>query len=444
MLGAGVGSSAAFALAACGATGSPTSEAPAASAPAGNLSFWHWGSQDYFVRYRNLADEFQKRNPKVNIEVTLVEPGLEQKLLAAITAGDPPNTFVHDFQRAQGWGKLGLVEALDDRAKKSRVLKMSEYSKIALDAITYKGKLQGLPGVGIPGGAAPNLIFFNADLFRREGLPTPYELWKQDKWTWDELIRLGEKVTKRGGDGKMTQVGIVGYAHRLFMNAAGSKEVDDVFAPTKSFYDDPKSIKALQLVQDLRHRYRIEPPGSTMNEIGLNDDQGFIEGRIAMRLRWTTGINVYRPINSFKWGMAPYPKDANYSTDYTAAGLAISKGAKLPDVGWAWIEWASSPDGQKIDARSTTGVPFNPDAQTVFKNSLKELANLETPDVPVELINNTRITYLRLLAVDEAKIRTETIDPTVNQLRNNEINAQSAGRTIADKMNEFLKANPQT
>ena len=65
---------------------------------------------------------------------------------------------------------------------------MSEYSKIALDAITYKGKLQGLPGVGIPGGAAPNLIFYNADHFRREGLPTPHELWKQDKWTWDEFL----------------------------------------------------------------------------------------------------------------------------------------------------------------------------------------------------------------------------------------------------------------
>jgi multiple sugar transport system substrate-binding protein len=443
LVGTGLAGGAAVALAACGAPGSG-GQAQSPSALAGNLTFWHWGSQDYFVRYRTLADEFQKRNPKVTVEVTLVEPGMEQKLLAAITGGDPPNTFVHDFQRAQGWGKLGLVEPLDDHAKKSRVLKMGEYSKIALDAITHKGKLQGLPGVGIPGGAAPNLIFFNADHFRREGLPTPYELWKQDKWTWDEFLRVGEKVTKRGGDGKMTQVGIVGYAHRLFMNAAGSKEVDDVFAPTKSFYDDPKSIKALQLVQDLRHRYRIEPLGSTMNEIGLNDDQGFMEGRIAMRLRWTTGINVYRPINSFKWGMAPYPKDATYATDYTAAGLSIAKGAKLPDVAWAWIEWASSPDGQKIDARSTTGVPFNPDAQKVFRDSLKELAYFETPDVPADLINNTKITFLRLLAVDEAKIRAETIDPTITKLRANEINGQTAGRTIAQATNEFLKANPQT
>lgn len=91
-------------LAAC-TSGPPASEGDAtASAPAGAISFWHWGSQDYFVRYRTLSDEFQKRNPKVSVEVTLVEPGMEQKLLAAITGGAPPNAFVHDFQRAQGWG----------------------------------------------------------------------------------------------------------------------------------------------------------------------------------------------------------------------------------------------------------------------------------------------------------------------------------------------------
>lgn len=436
------GATGSLALAACGRAGGDAGQ-PAADAPAGNVSFWHWGDQTYLERYRNLAGEFQKRHPKISVEVVLHSSGIVEKLIAAISGGDPPNTFVHDFQRAQGWGKQGLVEPLDDRAKRSKVVKLGEFSKIALDAITYKGKLQGLPGVGIPGGAAPNIIFYNADHFRREGLPTPHELWKQDKWTWEEFVRLGERVVKRGGDGKMTQVPVAGYQHRLFMNAAGSKEVDDVFAPTKSLYDDPKSIKALQFVQDLRHKYRIQPVGSTTNEIGLNDDNGFIQGRISMRMRWTTGINVYRAIDSFKWGMVPYPKDASYATDYTAAGLSIAKGAKVQDVAWTWIEWASGPEGQKIDAQTTTGVPFNPEAVKVFDQSLKQMPYLETPTAASELIANTKITFLRILSVDEAKIRAETIDPTMNKLTANEINGQTAGRTIAQVMNDYLKANPQ-
>lgn len=443
LLRAGAGT--ALLAAACAPGGARQDQAPgAAGAPAGQISFWHWGSQEYFVRYRTLADEFQKLQPRISVEVVL-EPDIVTKLVASISAGTPPNAFVHDFQRAQGWGKQGLVEPLDDRAKRSRILKLSEYHKLALDAITYKGKLQGLPGVGIPGGAAPNLIYFNADHFRNEGLATPYELWKQDKWTWAAYLSACEKLVKRGPDGKMTQIPTSGSAHRLWLNSAGGKEVDDVFAPTRSFYDDPSSIKALQFLQDLRHRQRVEPVTNVRDEVGLNNnDEAFMQGRLSMSLRWTTGINVYRPIDAFKWGMAPYPKDATYATDYTAAGLAIARGAKDQDAAWTWIEWASGPDGQKIDARSTTGVPFNPEAIKTFTESLKTIPALETPDVPAELIGNSKITFLRLLSVDEAQIHREVVNPEMARLWSNEQSAQTTGRNIAQAMNDFLRSNPQT
>jgi ABC-type glycerol-3-phosphate transport system substrate-binding protein len=181
------------------------------------------------------------------------------------------------------------------------------------------------------------------------------------------------------------------------------------------------------------------------DEVGLNNnDEAFMQGRLSMSLRWTTGINVYRPIDAFKWGMAPYPKDVTYATDYTAAGLAIARGAKDQDAAWTWIEWASGPDGQKIDARSTTGVPFNPEAIKTFTESLKTIPALETPDVPAELIGNSKITFLRLLSVDEAQIHREVVNPEMARLWSNEQSAQTTGRNIAQAMNDFLRSNPQT
>ncbi|MBI3973417.1 MAG: sugar ABC transporter substrate-binding protein [Chloroflexi bacterium] len=434
------GAGALGALAACGPAGQPDTK-PATEA-AGTIDFWHWGSQDYFERYRNLADEFQKRHPKFTVEVLRVDPGMTEKLLTASAAGSAPQTFVIDFQWAQSFAHKGFAEFLDDRIKKSRILKMNEYSKLATDAISYRGKFIGLPGVGIPGGAAPNLVFYNADLFRQAGLQTPHELWKKDQWTWAAFVQACERLVKRDGT-KMTLVPVDEGQHRLWMNTAGGKEADDVFAPTKSFYDAPQSIKALQFLQDLRHKHRVVPVGSVNSEVGLGTDDAFKQGRLVMRFRWTTGINVYRDINSFKWGMAPYPKDATYANDYTAAGLAISKGAKQQDAAWAWIEWASSPEGQKIDAVTTTGVPFNPEAQKVFTESLKKIPVLETPDTPVELIAGAKHSFLRLLSIDEMRIRAETIDPHTKRLWANEINGQTAGKNIAEAMNEFLKANPQ-
>src|SRR6266536_4595273 len=221
----------------------------------------------------------------------------------------------------------------------------------------------------------------------------------------------------------------------MWINAAGGKEVDDVFVPTKGLYNSPQATKALQFLQDLRYKNRVHPLGSVQSEVGVGTDQAFIDGRLSMRIRWTTGINVFRPIANFKWGMVPFPKDATYATDYTAAGLAIAKGAKNVDAGWTWIEWASGPDGQKIDARTTTGVPFSPEAQKVFEESLRGISALETPEVAVELISKTKYTNLRLLCVDEARLRGEAIDPEMKKLFANEINGLTAGRNIAQAIN---------
>ena len=163
-----------------------------------------------------------------------------------------------------------------------------------------------------------------------------------------------------------------------------------------------------------------------------------------MSVRWTTGIAAYRPISGFKWGMVPYPKDATYATDYTAAGLAIARGAPQQDAAWKWIEWASGPEGQRLDARSATGVPFNPEAVKIFTAALREIPNLETPDTPSELIGNLKITFLRLLAVDEARLRAEAIDPELGKLLRNAQSAPTSARNVAQAMNDFLKANPQT
>ena len=40
---------------------------PADEAPAGTVTFWHWGDQTYYQRYRTLADEFQKRYPRITV-----------------------------------------------------------------------------------------------------------------------------------------------------------------------------------------------------------------------------------------------------------------------------------------------------------------------------------------------------------------------------------------
>lgn len=428
-----------------GAATAPVAAATTAnnSAANGAIAFWHWGDQSYLRRYQALAAAFHKANPALTVNATLITTDLTGKLLAAVAGGTPPESFVLDFQLAQGFAKKNIVTNIDARVHASRLLTLAQYGKLATSAMSYQGKWIGLPGVGIPGGAAPNLIFYNEGHFQEAGLPTPYDQWQKDAWTWDTFLQSCQKLVKRDSTGKMTTVPLNGGLVRLWINAAGGQEFDDVFVPTRCLYDQAPAIKALQFEQDLRYKYRVQPVSSVKAETGLADDQAFMNGRLSMMFRWTTGINLYRSINNFKWGMAPYPKATNYATDYTAAGLAIPTGAKHVDAAWSWIEWASSPDGQRVDAATTTGVPFDPGAQQVFTESLKQIPQLTTPDTAVKLINDSKISFLRLLSVDQDRIAGQAINPPMAKLLKNQAGASTTGQSITQLADAFLKANPQ-
>lgn len=86
----------------------------------------------------------------------------------------------------------------------------------------------------------------------------------------------------RAGRGDAWQVaGASEGKQRLWMNAAGGKEFDDVKIPKRCLYDDPGSIEGLTFLQDLRHRHRVVPVDFG-RELGSNDTNAFIAGKVAM------------------------------------------------------------------------------------------------------------------------------------------------------------------
>lgn len=421
-----------------------TSASAQVSAANGTIAFWHWGDQSYLTRYRALAAAFHQFNAAVTVDVVLQAKDFTSTILAAIAGGSPPESFTMDGQVAQSFGNKRAVTALDSRVAASKLLKMDQYDKISLAVLSYKGKVIGLPGVSIPGGEAPNLFFYNADHFQQAGITAPYDQWKAGGWTWNSIVDAAKKLLKKDSAGKMARVPLGDDTlTRLWVNSTGGKETDDIIAPTKSFYDTPEAIKALQFVQDQRIKDGIIPVAGVRKELGASNDDAFIQGRVSMHTRWTTGINLYRQIKDFKWGLVPYPKDVTYANDASIAGLAIPNGAAQLDAAWSWIEWASSPLGQQVDAKTTTGVPYDPTAKQIFLEELKKIPNLTTPDVPGALVPNGKDTFLRLFCINQAELNS-IIGKEVSQLVANKVSAATAGQSITQQMDAFLKANPQT
>jgi ABC-type glycerol-3-phosphate transport system substrate-binding protein len=188
-------------------------------------------------------------------------------------------------------------------------------------------------------------------------------------------------------------------------------------------------------------------PVNFSREVGMNDTTGFIQGRVAMMARWTSGIGQYRNITDFTWGMVPYPKGPAakgvMANDYATSGTAIAKASPHPNESWTWVKFTANEEGQKITstANQGTGVFFSDAANQETVRLLKEIRTLETPTMTVDLIKKGN-SFVRLLSVDEADIN-KLINDNLAPMWNGEDAPPVAARRAADAVDEFLKATPQ-
>jgi len=230
------------------------------------------------------------------------------------------------------------------------------------------------------------------------------------------------------------------------MNANGAEEFDDYRAPKKNLYDVPQNVETLQYLADLRHRHKTTPANFS-KEVGMDDTKGFIQGRVAMMARWTSGIGQFKDINDFTWGMVPYPKGPNAkgvtANDYATSGPAIAKASKYPRESWEWVKFTANDDGQKIAslAGGGTGVYFSDAANQEVIKQLRAVKSLETPTMTVDLMKKGN-SFVRLLSVDEEQIN-RLLNENLTPMWNGETAPPVAAKKGADAVNDFLKSSPQ-
>jgi len=433
-----------IALAGCGGgSGQSAGSEPSlkASGPV-TIEFWHWGTPDYRARQLRVVDAFQQKFPQITVNVSTLDYGdLVNKLQTSFAGDVPPDTFHMDMPWVQDYGPRNWVLDLNELLRRDKnaygnAYKSAPLGKLAFQIMSWKNVL-----TGVPSGAGPNLYFYNAELFRSAGLATPYELYKADKWTWEAFLDAAQKLTKRQGD----QLVIAGFEqglHRLWMNTAGTEEFDSYQAPTKCLYDTPQAIEALRFLQDSRLKQRVQPVNFS-KEMGQDSTKAFVAGKVAMMARWTSGIGVFKDIDNFKWGMVPYPKKTAYAVDYATSGDAISRSGKHHDASWAWCNFAAGPEGGREAATDGTNVYFHPETQKVTLEAHQKMKMLETPGFHTDILNQEKYSHVRLLSKDQAQIQSEFIGPATNKIWNGEEAPDTAARTLASQLNDWLKQHPQ-
>jgi multiple sugar transport system substrate-binding protein len=406
------------------------------------IQFAHWGTPDYYERNRQRADDFEKQYPRIKIDILHIQDGFQEKILAMFVAGTPPDTHVLDMPKVQAYARRDVIRPLTPFMKEDKGFQADLLHKKAVEIMSdRKGDL-----LGMPSGGSPNLFFYNKDLFAAAGTPTPYELYQKGQWTWATFLEGARKVTQ-GGPGAWGVAGAGhGHLHRLWLNSNGTEEFDDYRAPKQCRYGDPAAVEALQYLADLRHKYKVTPVNFS-RDIGMDETRGFVQGRVAMMARWTSGIGQFRAITDFTWGMVPYPKGPGakgvMANDYATSGTAIAKASPAPRESWEWVKFTANDDGQRIAslAGGGTGVYFSDAANQEVVRQLREIKTLETPSMTVDLMKKGN-SFVRLLSVDEEAIQ-KLLNDNLAPMWNGDDAAPTAAKRAADQVNDFLKGNPQ-
>jgi multiple sugar transport system substrate-binding protein len=210
-------------------------------------STWLSGGHDAVVT--SFFREFEERYPGVKIDHETGQT--DERLQAQFAAATPPDLF---FVGSQATSLIAgkVVAALDGYIRRDRT-DISDF----FDRAVQQFRLGGLT-YGLPYDFNSSVISYNAELFRRAGLPLPPSDWKAPGWTFQDFLDAAKRLTQRTG----AELQVWGYG-------VGPRQWAGWMAANGGWYlnaernqlgmAEPATVEALQFAQDLIHLYRVSP-----------------------------------------------------------------------------------------------------------------------------------------------------------------------------------------
>ena len=93
--------------------------------------------------YDKMVEDYKEKYPKANIVFEEIPwANREQKITTTLAAGEGPDIFYLIPDQLTQFAEDGVITPIDEIVKD---LKKDEFSQASLDAVSYKGKLYGLP-----------------------------------------------------------------------------------------------------------------------------------------------------------------------------------------------------------------------------------------------------------------------------------------------------------
>jgi multiple sugar transport system substrate-binding protein len=280
-----------------------------------------------------LVARFEEENPDIAVRLIWVPSGQYQtKLKTLIAARRAPDLFIC----GDVWVAYLLPFLMDITPfveRDATEMGLSDFYPELLQASQWNGRYYFLPRwFNI------SLLYYNRGLFDAAGVPYP-----TPEWTWDDTIRAGQKLTKKGPDGKVETWGshiVTGWWGEwlILVRQSGGRMFNDEM--TRCLLDTPEAIRGMQFYRDKVYRYGITPPP------GFGPEAGFASGKMGMELgghtlNWVT----YNKIQGLDWDIEVLPAgpETRRGGEVAMDAIGISRTSAHPEAAWRFLKFLLSP-----------------------------------------------------------------------------------------------------
>ena len=286
---------------------------------------------------------------------------------------------------------------------------------------------------GIPFQRSTPVMYWNKEAFAEAGLDPEHA-----PETWDELVTIGQALTKKDENGNVTQWGIripsAGFPYWLFQGLAVPNGVILASADGKqTFFDDPKVIETAQFQYDLAHKYGVLAPGSI--DWGATP-KAFFERETA--IMWTTTGNLTNVTTNapFDFGVAMLPAKLTRGAPTGGGNFYLFKDSSDEQKAAAveFVKWITAPDQAAKWSIATGYVAPRPDAWDlpVMKEYVEK--------VPGALVARDQLEFAKaeLSTFENSKI-TKIFNDALASVLTGQVDAETAMKDAQAKADAVLK-----
>lgn len=311
------------------------------------ITYMGWGNPQEAQISRNLIRAFEEKNPDIRVKYILA-PNFEDKLRTMMAGDIPPDVFYMPVESFPIYSAKGTLLCLDPYIEASK-FDTSDFFPQLLNAFKREGRVYGLPK-----DFSTQVLFYNKDLFDRDGVPYP-----TGSWTWDDMLAAAKRLTHDfDGDGRIDQFGL--------QYLGGSRQTYAWFrqASARMFTEDmdrfamntPEGREAMQFLHDLDYKHHVALSSSAA--AGRDAQAEFSNGRLAMFVgygRWL--VPRFREMNKFRWDVQPLPHRKERASAIFTVAYSIAAKSKHPEAAWKLVAFLTGPEGQARNSELGLAIP---------------------------------------------------------------------------------------